>query len=78
MLGSLTTPGRAATCDNAATRVAFRFGNIVGTRDKATFAARWPACTLPCRRFALPLAGHGTRLGASVDRYSFTVEDLHP
>jgi hypothetical protein len=35
MLGSLTTPGRAATCDNAATRVAFRFGNIVGTRDTA-------------------------------------------
>jgi len=24
MLGSLTTPGRGATCDNAATRVAFR------------------------------------------------------
>ena len=35
MLGSLTTPGRGATCDNAATHVAFRFGNIVGTRDKA-------------------------------------------
>jgi len=35
MLGSLTTPGRGATCDNTATRVAFRFGNIVGTRDNA-------------------------------------------
>jgi len=34
MLGSLTTPGRGATRDIAATRVAFRFGNIVGTRDK--------------------------------------------
>ena len=35
MLGSLPTPGRAATCDNAAVRVAFQFGNTVGTRDKA-------------------------------------------
>jgi hypothetical protein len=35
MLGSLTAPGRVATCDNAAARVAFRFGNIVGTRDLA-------------------------------------------
>jgi len=35
MLGSLTTPGRPATRAVAAVRVAFRFGNTVGTRDKA-------------------------------------------
>lgn len=35
MLGSLTTPGRAATRADAAVRVAFQFGNTVGTRDKA-------------------------------------------
>ena len=35
MLGSLTTPGRTATRADAAVRLAFRFGNIVGTRDKA-------------------------------------------
>jgi hypothetical protein len=35
MLGSLTTPGRAATRADAAVRVAFRFGNIVGTREMA-------------------------------------------
>jgi hypothetical protein len=35
MLGSLTTPGRPAARDNAAVRVAFQFGNTVGTRDKA-------------------------------------------
>ena len=35
MLGSLTTPGRDATRADAATHVAFRFGNTVGTRDKA-------------------------------------------
>ncbi len=34
MLGSLTTPSRAATRVDAAARVAFRFGNTVGTRDK--------------------------------------------
>jgi hypothetical protein len=32
MLGSLTTPGRVATRDDAATHVAFLYGNSVGTR----------------------------------------------
>jgi hypothetical protein len=32
---------------------------------------------LPCRRFALTLAGHDARLGADVTRYVFIVEDLH-
>ena len=31
----------------------------------------------PCRRFALPLAGHDARLGGDVTRYAFIVEDLH-
>ena len=35
MLGSLTTPGRTDARDNAAARVAFQFGNTVGTRDRA-------------------------------------------
>jgi hypothetical protein len=77
MLGSLTTPGRAATRADAADRVAFRLGNAVGTRDKSAFAAQWPACTLPCRRFAVSLTGADARLGASVGRYAFTVEDFH-
>jgi len=34
MLGSLTTPGRTATRADAAVRVAFQFGNTVGTRDR--------------------------------------------
>jgi hypothetical protein len=77
MLGSLTTPGRAATRADAADRVAFRLGNAVGTRDKSAFAAQWPACTLPCRRFAVSLTEADARLGASVGRYAFTVEDFH-
>jgi hypothetical protein len=53
MLGSLTTPGRIATCDNAAARIAFRFGNIVGTQDLALSRldgqpARSPADASPC------------------------------
>jgi hypothetical protein len=32
---------------------------------------------LPCRRFAFTLTGADARLGADVDRYSFTVVDLH-
>jgi len=77
MLGSLTTPGRAATRADAADRVAFRLGNAVGTRYKSAFAAQWPACTIPCRRFAVPLTRADARLGASVGRYAFTVEDFH-
>jgi hypothetical protein len=53
MLGSLTTPGRAAARDNAAARVAFQFGNTVGTRDRALSRldgqpARSPADASPC------------------------------
>jgi hypothetical protein len=35
------------------------------------------AYALPYRRFARVLADAGARLGADVDRYSFTVVDLH-
>ena len=77
MLGSLTTPGRTATRADAAGRIAFRLGDAVGTRDNPSFAAQWPACTLPCRRFAVPLTRADARLGASVGRYTFTAEDFH-
>jgi hypothetical protein len=46
MLGSLTAPGRFAACDSAATRLAFRHGNAVGTRDKGlTRLNGQPACS---------------------------------
>lgn len=77
MLGSLTTPGRPATHDTATGRVAFQIGNAVGTRENAAFVAQWPACTIPCRRFALHLAEHNARLGASVTRWVFAVADFH-
>ncbi len=77
MLGSRTTPGRPATYDTAMGRVAFQIGNAGGTRENATFVAQWPACTIPCRRFALPLAEHNARLAASVTRWVFAVAGLH-
>ncbi|HEX5934744.1 MAG TPA: hypothetical protein VFY63_11315, partial [Pseudorhizobium sp.] len=77
MPGSATTPGRAGPRDLAPARVAFRRGYGVGTRDNPSFAAQWLAYASPCRRFDHPLAGMIARLGASVVRYSFTVEDFH-
>ena len=77
MLGSLTTPSRAATRAGAAGRVAFQVGNPVGTRNRSAFAAQWPACTIPCRRFAVSLTEHDDGSGAGVGRYAFTVEDFH-
>ena len=45
MLGSLTTPDRITARDDAATRVAFRVGNLVGIRDKALSRLNGqPAC----------------------------------
>ena len=69
--------GPAEARADAPARMAFRYSNNVGTRDCRPFAAQWPACTLPCRRFAGTLAGTDARLGASVVRYPFTVEDFH-
>ena len=69
--------GSAQARATACTRVAFRDRNGVGTRAIRTFAAQWLACMFPCRRFAHGLADRRARLGASVDRYAFTVEDLH-
>jgi hypothetical protein len=69
--------GSADARADAPARIAFRHSNDVGTRDYRPFAAQWPACTLPCRRFAGTLAGTDARLGASVARYTFTAEDFH-
>ena len=78
MPGSMTTPGQTGARDGAPAHIAFRYPNGVGAREHKPFAAPWPACTLPCRRFAPHLAVRHARLGAGVDRYSFTVRDLHP
>ena len=77
MPGSMTTPGRADTRNNASFRVAFRPSHGVGTRDQNNFAAQWLACTLPCRRFAGPLTRVCARLGADVGCYSFIAVDSH-
>ena len=77
MPGSPTTPGRPGARDSAPVRVAFRQRNSVGTREEPTFAARWLAYAIPCRRFAGALAGADARLGADVVRYSFIAVDLH-
>jgi hypothetical protein len=77
MPGSLTTPGCPSTRVGALVHVAFRYGYSVGARDYFPFAARWLACALPCRRFAVDLAAADARLGADADRYSFIVSDFH-
>src|SRR6266478_7144375 len=64
--------------NSAPVRMAFHIRNCVGTRDDRSFAVQWLACALPCRRFADALTGVCARLRADVDRYSFTVRDLHP
>jgi hypothetical protein len=53
------------------------FGTVSASGMKA-FAVQWLAYAFPCRRFADILADACARLGADVDRYSFTVRDLHP
>src|SRR5690348_3148049 len=63
MPGSQTTPGRAGARAGAPARVAFRIRYRVGTRDEKSFAAQWPACMLPCRRFTACLAADSARLG---------------
>ena len=77
MPGSRTTPGRAAARAIASVRVAFRTFEHVGTRVAQVFAAQWLAYVLPYRRFVDTLASAHARLGASADRYSFTVVDFH-
>ena len=69
--------GPAEARADAPARMAFRYSNNVGTRDCRPFAARWPACTLPCRRFAVTLTSANARLGADVARYAFIVGDFH-
>lgn len=77
MPGSPTPPDRSDTRVGVSDRVAFHDANRVGARDHVHFEAQWPAYALPCRRFAATLTGDAARLGAGVDRYSFTVMDLH-
>src|SRR5215472_10883536 len=66
MPGSPTTPGRPGTRARAPVRIAFRDLKRVGTQDSTSFAAQWLACTLPCRRFVVTLAGANARLGVEV------------
>jgi hypothetical protein len=47
------------------------FRDLKRVRTRET--ARWLACALPCRRFAVTLAGASARLGAEVGRYAFRV-----
>jgi hypothetical protein len=77
MPGSKTTQGRSNTRAGVSDRVAFRVSYLVGALREITYAARWLAYTLPCRRFACILADTDARLGVNVDRYSFTATDLH-
>ena len=67
MPGSSTTPGYPSACDDALGHVAFRYTDSVGTWNQFSIAARWLACTFPCRRFADILADACARLGADVD-----------
>jgi hypothetical protein len=76
--GSPTTPGRPGTHARAPVRVVFRDLKRVGTQNSISFAAQWLACALPCRRFAVTLAGANARLGSRWFRYAYLVEDLHP
>jgi hypothetical protein len=78
MPGSVTTPDRPGTRDIAPVHVAFHMRNCVGIRDDKAFVVQWLACALPYRRFTGILADTRARLGVDVDRYSFTVRDLHP
>ena len=77
MPGSPTAPGQPGAGESAPGHVAFHQQNCVGTRVDADFAAQWLAYALPDRRFARTLADADARLGAGVDRYSFTAVDLH-
>ena len=77
MPGSQTTQGRSDTRGDVPARFAFRQTYGVGALREITFAARWLAYTLPCRRFAGILADASARLGANVDRYSFIATDSH-
>ena len=57
MPGSPTPPDRPVARVSASVRVAFRDAKRVGARDYVHFEAQWPACVLPCQRFASTLAG---------------------
>jgi hypothetical protein len=68
MPGSLTTPGRTTARDSAAVRVAFQFGNTVGTREKRLSRldgqpARSPTDASPCSGTRRTARGRGDSLG---------------
>ena len=77
MPGSQTTPGRTSARDVAPTVLPSVILTTSAPRLIQAFAAPWLAHALPYRRFADTLAGANARLGADVDRYSFTVGDFH-
>jgi hypothetical protein len=77
MPGSLTTPDRPGLAISRLSVLPSAMGNASAFREYVVFEAQWLAYALPCRRFAITLAGNDARLGADVDRYSFIVVDLH-
>ena len=76
MLGSKTTPSRTVLALLRRAVLPSDFGTSSALGRK-TFAAQWPACMSPCRRFDPALTDGAARLGASVVRDTFTVEDFH-
>jgi hypothetical protein len=78
MPGSLTTPGRSSTRITRPPVLPSAMTTASAPGTSFPFAARWLAYALPYRRFAAALTDDDARLGANVDRYSFTERDLHP
>ena len=76
MPGSKTTRSRRCARVHALRRIAFRRLDSVGA-PIVSFAARWLAYGLPCRRFATGLTADSARRGADAGRYSFIVRDFH-
>jgi hypothetical protein len=77
MPGSLTTPGWPSARVGALVQLPSAMGAASAPRTVFLSRARWLACALPCRRFAVDLAAADARLGADAGRYSFIVSDSH-
>jgi hypothetical protein len=77
MPGSSTTPDWLDTRADASAMLPSVISNTSAPRLIQVFAAQWLAYVLPYRRFVVILTNADARLGADVDRYSFTVVDLH-
>ncbi len=77
MPGSSTTPDRPGTRAHAPGRIAFHLRNSVGARIRIfTGLNGWPMCS-PANASLPILTNDHAWLGADVDRYSFTMSDLH-